>query len=105
MQAAFAEELGGALLLTPTAPHVAPPIAPLEADDDVFLAANARTLRITMPTSYLDAPGVALPIGPAEAGLPASLLVSGPSAARRPRAGRRARGRGGAQGRRASALT
>ena len=80
LQATFAEELGGALLLTPTAPHVAPPIAPLEADDDVFLAANARTLRITMPASYLDAPGVALPIGPAEAGLPASLLVSGPSA-------------------------
>ncbi len=80
LQATFAQELGGALLLTPTAPHVAPPIAPLEADDDVFLAANARTLRITMPASYLDAPGVALPIGPAEAGLPASLLVSGPSA-------------------------
>jgi aspartyl-tRNA(Asn)/glutamyl-tRNA(Gln) amidotransferase subunit A len=79
LQATFAEELGGALLLTPTAPHVAPAIAPLEADDDVFLAANARTLRITMPASYLDAPGVALPIGPAEAGLPASLLVSGPS--------------------------
>ena len=79
LQATFAEELGGALLLTPTAPHVAPPIAPLEADDDVFLAANARTLRITMPASYLDAPGVALPIGPAEAGLPASLLLSGPS--------------------------
>jgi aspartyl-tRNA(Asn)/glutamyl-tRNA(Gln) amidotransferase subunit A len=79
LQATFAQELGGALLLTPTAPHVAPPVAPLEADDDVFLAANARTLRITMPASYVDAPGVALPIGPAEAGLPASLLVSGPS--------------------------
>ena len=79
-QAAFAGELGDALLLTPAAPHVAPEIAPLEADDDVFLATNATTLRITMPTSFLDAPGVALPIGPAEAGLPASLLVSGPSA-------------------------
>jgi aspartyl-tRNA(Asn)/glutamyl-tRNA(Gln) amidotransferase subunit A len=81
VQAALAHELAGALLLTPTAPHVAPPVAPLEADDDVFLAANARTLRITMPTSYLDAPGAALPIGAAEAGLPASLLVSGPSGA------------------------
>jgi len=81
VQAGLERELGGALLLTPTSPHVAPPIAPLEADDDVFLATNARTLRITMPTSYLDAPGVALPIGPAEAGLPASLLVSGPSGA------------------------
>jgi len=81
VQAALERELGGALLLTPTSPHVAPPIAPLEADDDVFLATNARTLRITMPTSYVDAPGVALAIGPAEAGLPASLLVSGPSGA------------------------
>ena len=79
VQAAFAAELAGALLLTPAAPHVAPEIAPLEADDDVFLATNATTLRITMPTSFLDAPGVALPIGPAEAGLPASLLVSGAS--------------------------
>jgi aspartyl-tRNA(Asn)/glutamyl-tRNA(Gln) amidotransferase subunit A len=79
VQAAFERELGGALLLTPSSPHVAPLIDALEADDDAFLAANARTLRITMPTSYLDAPGVALPIGPAEAGLPASLLVSGPA--------------------------
>ena len=79
VQAAFAEELGDALLLTPAAPHVAPEIAPLEADDDLFLAVNATTLRITMPTSFLDAPGVALPIGPAEAGLPASLLISGAS--------------------------
>jgi aspartyl-tRNA(Asn)/glutamyl-tRNA(Gln) amidotransferase subunit A len=81
VQAALERELDGALLLTPSAPHVAPPVAELEADDDDFLAANARTLRITIPTSYLDAPGVALPIGPAEAGLPASLLVSGPSGA------------------------
>ena len=81
VQAAFEDELGGALLLTPASPHVAPLVRELEADDDVFLAANARTLRITMPTSYLDAPGVAFPIGPAEAGLPASLLVSGPAGA------------------------
>ena len=81
LQAALADQLGGALLLTPTAPHVAPEIAPLEADDEVFLAANARTLRITMPASYLDAPGLSLPIGAAGAGLPAGLLVSGPSGA------------------------
>jgi len=81
VQAAFERELGGALLLTPASPHVAPYVDALEADDDVFLAANARTLRITMPTSFLDAPGVALPIGPAEAGLRASLLVSGPAGA------------------------
>jgi aspartyl-tRNA(Asn)/glutamyl-tRNA(Gln) amidotransferase subunit A len=81
LQAALAAELAGALMLTPTAPHVAPEIAPLEADDDVFLAANARTLRITMPASFLDAPGVSLPIGAAEAGLPAGLLLSGPAGA------------------------
>jgi aspartyl-tRNA(Asn)/glutamyl-tRNA(Gln) amidotransferase subunit A len=65
----------------PTAPHVAPEIAPLEADDERFLAVNARTLRTTMAASYLDTPGVSLPIGPAEHGLPAALLLTGPAGA------------------------
>jgi aspartyl-tRNA(Asn)/glutamyl-tRNA(Gln) amidotransferase subunit A len=80
VQAALAAELGGALAILPTVPHVAPEVAPLEADDDRFMAANARTLRATLVTSYLDMPGVSLPIGPAEHGLPAALLITGPSA-------------------------
>ena len=74
LQAAFERRARRRAPVTPASPHVAPQLAPLEADDDVFLAATPRTLRITMPTSFLDMPGVALPIGPAEAGLPASLL-------------------------------
>jgi aspartyl-tRNA(Asn)/glutamyl-tRNA(Gln) amidotransferase subunit A len=78
-QAALAAELGRALAVLPTTPHVAPEIAPLDADDDVFLAVNARTLRTTMPTSLLDMPGVSLPMGTAEHGMPAGLLLTGPS--------------------------
>jgi aspartyl-tRNA(Asn)/glutamyl-tRNA(Gln) amidotransferase subunit A len=79
VQAALAAELGGALAVLPTAPHVAPEIAPLEADDDHFMAVNTRTLRATLTTSYLDMPGVSLPIGAAEDGMPAGLLLTGPS--------------------------
>jgi aspartyl-tRNA(Asn)/glutamyl-tRNA(Gln) amidotransferase subunit A len=79
VQAALAAELGAALAVLPTAPHVAPEIAPLEADDERFIAVNTRTLRATLATSYLDMPGVSLPIGPAEHGLPAALLLTGPS--------------------------
>jgi len=78
VQAALAGELDGALAVLPTAPHVAPEIAPLEADDDRFMAVNARTLRATLATSFLDMPGVSLPIDPAEHGMPAGLLVTGP---------------------------
>jgi aspartyl-tRNA(Asn)/glutamyl-tRNA(Gln) amidotransferase subunit A len=81
VQAALAAELGEALAILPTVSHVAPEVAPLEADDERFMAVNARTLRATLATSYLDMPGVSLPIGPAEHGLPAALLVTGPSGA------------------------
>ena len=81
VQAALAAELDGALAVLPTAAHVAPEIAALEADDEHFMAVNARTLRATLATSYLDMPGVSLPIGAAEDGMPAGLLLTG--AARR----------------------
>ena len=79
VRAALAAELGPALVVLPTAPHVAPEIAALERDDDVFMAVNTRTLRATLATSYLDMPGVSLPMGTAEHGLPAGLLLTGPS--------------------------
>jgi aspartyl-tRNA(Asn)/glutamyl-tRNA(Gln) amidotransferase subunit A len=79
VQAALAAELDGALAVLPTAPHVAPEIAPLEADDDHFMAVNTRTLRATLATSFLDMPGVSLPMGAAEHGMPAGLLLTGPS--------------------------
>jgi aspartyl-tRNA(Asn)/glutamyl-tRNA(Gln) amidotransferase subunit A len=79
VRAALAAELGPALVVLPTAPHVAPEIAALERDDDFFMAVNTRTLRATLATSYLDMPGVSLPMGAAEDGLPAGLLLTGPS--------------------------
>ena len=104
-QAALAAELGGALAVLPTAPHVAPKVAPLEADDDHFLAVNTRTLRATLAMSYLDMPGVSLPIGPAEDGLPGRAPRHRPERGRRPGARRGAPHRAGAHGRRATTLT
>jgi aspartyl-tRNA(Asn)/glutamyl-tRNA(Gln) amidotransferase subunit A len=79
LQARLAADLGDALALFPTVGHVSPELAPLERDDDHFARTNLRTLAATMPGSYLDMPGVALPIGPDLP--PASLLVSGPPGA------------------------
>ncbi|WP_448195126.1 amidase [Pseudomonas aeruginosa] len=75
------DELDGALLVTPTVAHVAPPLAPLAADDALFARTNLATLRLTMPGSLLDLPGVALPSGVDAQGLPTSLLLSAPSGA------------------------
>lgn len=69
-------ELDGAFLVSPTVAHVAPLLAPLETDPKLFAATNLATLRLTMPGSMLDMPGVALPSGTGEGGLPTSLLLS-----------------------------
>jgi aspartyl-tRNA(Asn)/glutamyl-tRNA(Gln) amidotransferase subunit A len=70
----IAGELEGALLLMPTVAHVAPLVAPLERDAELFHAVNAKTLRNTMIGNMLDLPGFALPSG--AGGLPTSILVS-----------------------------
>ncbi|KIQ01314.1 MULTISPECIES: amidase [Pseudomonas] len=75
------DELDGAFVITPTVAHVAPLLAPLEADEALFVATNLATLRLTMPGSLLDMPAVALPSGVDEHGLPTSLLLAAPSAA------------------------
>jgi aspartyl-tRNA(Asn)/glutamyl-tRNA(Gln) amidotransferase subunit A len=68
--------LDGALLAYPTTPHVAMPIAPLEADQDVFFRNNARTLRNTMLGNFLDWCGVSIPNGTDAAGMPTAFLLS-----------------------------
>jgi aspartyl-tRNA(Asn)/glutamyl-tRNA(Gln) amidotransferase subunit A len=78
LQSQLADELDGALAVWPAVAHAAPELAPLEQDDERFARVNARTLRNTMPASFLDMPGVALPIGVDPAGLPLGLLLSGP---------------------------
>jgi aspartyl-tRNA(Asn)/glutamyl-tRNA(Gln) amidotransferase subunit A len=68
--------IGDAIIAFPTTPNVAMPIAPLEADDDLFFRENARTLRNTMVGNFLDWCGVAIPSGVRRDGMPTSLLLS-----------------------------
>ena len=59
------------LVLTPTLGFVAPP---LPVDD---LDIREATIRLTIPFNSLGWPTLALPLGPAEDGLPASLQIAG----------------------------
>ena len=63
------------LVLTPTLSFVAPP---LPADD---LEIRGEVIRLTYPFNALGWPTLALPCGPAEDGLPASLQIAGPPGA------------------------
>jgi aspartyl-tRNA(Asn)/glutamyl-tRNA(Gln) amidotransferase subunit A len=72
---------GRTLVAYPTLPHTAPKIAALEADDDLFVATNIKTLRNTMLGNFLDWCGISIPTGFDEAGLPTAVLLSaGPAA-------------------------
>jgi aspartyl-tRNA(Asn)/glutamyl-tRNA(Gln) amidotransferase subunit A len=68
--------LGDVIVAFPTTPHVAMPMAPLEADDEVFFDNNIRTLRNTMLGNFLDWCGVAIPSGADADGMPTSILLS-----------------------------
>ena len=61
-------------LLSPTVPMVAPPIAPLLADDDAFFAANALLLRNPSAVNFLDGCALSLPCQSAVE-LPVGLMV------------------------------
>jgi aspartyl-tRNA(Asn)/glutamyl-tRNA(Gln) amidotransferase subunit A len=69
--------LGDAWMLCPTVVHVAPLVAPLEADDELFHRVNLRTLQNTLPGNFLDLCGVSLPMGTGAAGMPLGALISG----------------------------
>jgi aspartyl-tRNA(Asn)/glutamyl-tRNA(Gln) amidotransferase subunit A len=68
---------GRCLVAIPTVPHVAPSIAALEADDELFFRVNAKTLRNTMLGNFLGWCGVSFPTGADADGLPTALLLSG----------------------------
>ncbi|WP_256366641.1 amidase [Methylocapsa sp. S129] len=68
---------GRCLIAMPTVAHTAPPIAALEADDDLFVRMNAKTLRNTMLGNFLGWCGVSFPTGTDEFDLPTALLLSG----------------------------
>ncbi|MFG1343370.1 amidase family protein [Xanthobacter autotrophicus DSM 431] len=69
-------DIGDAMLLFPTVPHLAPELAPLITDPALFARVNLRTLRNTMLGSFLRMPGLALPLERGPGALPASLLLS-----------------------------
>jgi aspartyl-tRNA(Asn)/glutamyl-tRNA(Gln) amidotransferase subunit A len=74
--AAINDRLGDAILICPTTPSVAMPIAPLEADVEVFFHHNFRTLRNTALGNFLDWCGMAIPNGSDADGMPISLMLS-----------------------------
>jgi aspartyl-tRNA(Asn)/glutamyl-tRNA(Gln) amidotransferase subunit A len=78
LAARLKDELGGALLAIPTVAHVAPEIAPLEADDELFHQTNLKTLRNTSLGNFLGLCGLALPSGKDASGLPTGILFSAP---------------------------
>ena len=63
------------LVLTPTLPIVAPPLRRGQGAGD--LDVREALIRFTSPFSTLGWPALALPCGPAEDGLPASLQIAG----------------------------
>ncbi|QKK27425.1 amidase [Rhizobium hidalgonense] len=68
--------VGDRLIAFPSVAHVAPPIAPLEEDDELFFATNNKTLRNTALGNFLDSCGVSIPCGTGDAGMPVGLLLS-----------------------------
>jgi aspartyl-tRNA(Asn)/glutamyl-tRNA(Gln) amidotransferase subunit A len=68
---------GDVLVAMPTVAHTAPSIEALEADDELFVRMNARTLRNTALGNFLGWCGVSFPTGTDSGGLPTALLLSG----------------------------
>jgi len=70
--------LANAILICPTTPTVAMPIAPLEADTEVFFHHNFRTLRNTAIGNFLDWCGLSIPSGQDSDGMPTGFMLCAP---------------------------
>jgi aspartyl-tRNA(Asn)/glutamyl-tRNA(Gln) amidotransferase subunit A len=66
------------LLVTPTMPMPAPPIADLRANPDALRPAELRLLRNTRPFNVWGLPAISLPCGFTKNGLPIGLQIAGP---------------------------
>lgn len=71
----FSARLGAALLVCPTTPVTAMPIAPLEADDEVFFHHNFRALRNTAPGNFLDVCALSIPDGQDGDAMPTGFMM------------------------------
>jgi aspartyl-tRNA(Asn)/glutamyl-tRNA(Gln) amidotransferase subunit A len=71
-------QIGDAIVVCPTTPHVAMTIAPLEADMEEFFRANIKTLRNTMIGNFLDWCGLSIPSGSDRDNMPTGFLLSAP---------------------------
>lgn len=69
-------------LILPTVPMVAPPIAALEASEDLFFEINGLLLRNTSPINLLDGCAISIPCHAPET-LPVGLTLAGPAMADR----------------------
>jgi aspartyl-tRNA(Asn)/glutamyl-tRNA(Gln) amidotransferase subunit A len=76
--AAVNARIGNALLICPTTPSVAMPIAPLEADQEVFFHHNGLTLRNTSLGNFLDWCGLSIPNGFDADTMPTGFMISAP---------------------------
>ncbi|MBJ3774131.1 amidase [Acuticoccus mangrovi] len=74
---AIAKRLDGAFMVCPSVAHVAPEIAPLDADWELFNAVNMKTLRNTSIGNFLNMPGVSLPAATTSP-MPVGFLLAGP---------------------------
>ncbi|WP_028670198.1 amidase family protein [Saccharospirillum impatiens] len=63
LQQVLVEQLGSAVLLSPTVARIAPLLGPLLLDDDAYRAANTACLRLSMVASLLDSPAITVPAG------------------------------------------
>ena len=76
LQAQWNKEVGQhTAVIIPTTAGLAPELAPLCVDSQAFAAANMRALRNTLPSSFLGAPSITLPL-PAVLGQACGLQLS-----------------------------
>ena len=78
LAAELADFVDDGLIAMPTTAITAPLVEPLEADEDLFHRTNLKVLRNTSFGSFLNLPGLALPNGTDEEGLPTSILICAP---------------------------